>query len=252
MQDTSSNVYRECAKDKSAAIYISEDGSKSIQHPGYCKRQSLSGQCTYFRKKKLVKKKVSLPSQSAAISVTGLMNLQAEKSRKEEFSKTTTVVPKKRRLTKGQTESSACSRSFQATLKRGLPSKSIPEKTARFKKIKASETFKGSALNVLIYVYKNMLTCTCMICKLSRDHSLICPLCFCYVEGGASEVGIKPKKTNVISQPQELEDRANINVNGFRTKRATSTNYSKKIHKRWYLYSNCLFFLPHLFSTLSH
>lgn len=164
MQDTSSNAYRECAKDKSAAICTLEDGSKSIQNPGSCKMQSLSGQYTYFRKKKQIKKKVCLSSQSATISCTGLMNLQAEKFKEEESSKdiehakTTAVVPKKRRLTKGQTEPSACPGLFQATLKRGLPSKSTPEKTSRFKKFKASETLKGSALNMLIYSYKSMIT----------------------------------------------------------------------------------------------
>ncbi|KAF8022420.1 hypothetical protein BT93_F0063 [Corymbia citriodora subsp. variegata] len=196
-KEKSSNVLRECAKDKSAVI-TTEDGSKSIHHPGSCKMQSLSGQYTYFRKKKQVKKKVSLSSQSATISGTGLMNLQAEKLREEEFSKetayakTTAVVPKKRRLTKGQTESSACSRSLQVTLKRGSPSKSTPEKTSRLKKVKASDTFK---------------------------------------EGKASEVAIKPKKTEVVNQLQELEDRANININGSRTKRVASANCSKKMQK---------------------
>ncbi|XP_048130181.1 LOW QUALITY PROTEIN: histone-lysine N-methyltransferase ATXR7-like [Rhodamnia argentea] len=197
-KDTSSNACRECAKDESAAICTLEDGSKSIQNPGSCKMQSFSGQHTYFRKKLQIRKKFSLSSQSATISRTGLMNLQAEKFREEDSSKdtvpakTTAAVPKKRRLTKGQTEPSACSRSFQATLKRGLPSKSTPEKTSRLKKFKASETFK---------------------------------------ECEASEVAIKPKKTEVINQLQEFEDRANINGNGFRTKRATSANCSKKMQK---------------------
>lgn len=138
MQEKSSNVHRERAKDESAVVK-SEDGSKSLQH----------GQYTYSRKKNQVRKRVSLSSQSVTISGAGSMNLRAEKLREEEFSKdtahvkTTAVVPKKRRLTKGQTESSVCSRSFQATLKRGLPSKSTPEKTSRFKKVKASVTFKG-------------------------------------------------------------------------------------------------------------
>lgn len=186
-KEKSSNVHRERAKDESAVVK-SEDGSKSLQH----------GQYTYSRKKNQVRKRVSLSSQSVTISGAGSMNLRAEKLREEEFSKdtahvkTTAVVPKKRRLTKGQTESSVCSRSFQATLKRGLPSKSTPEKTSRFKKVKASVTFK---------------------------------------EGEASECAIKPKKTEVVNQPQELEDRADKNINGLRTKRVASANYKKNMQK---------------------